>query len=345
MKSVLRRRCHRHQMPPDWVPPAPAWAAQWPADMETLTCAYFGVQGPESRSFERWYQDCLLGLEFAPLRLESACFRDKAGIENRVIIAYWRDSDYRQWWQQTAVSHFWQDPARYTEGVGYWREVFEVPLTHMETLHSSPEVHGAANLATTLEGPIEEHGYPGAMRDRIQASGEGDLVCRGADLPEMTSYRIDDGRRIRIIPPAKMCIIRSGQDWRECSPEEGAFYREEVAPSLREGMDFLSAHPEEARCYSMRLMQNLDASDRLDKQTFGLGYAADILAFEAWAKSHPTHLKIFGKFMNLVEIYGESMKLKLWHEVSVLTGDNAEFEYLMCHGETGLLPYAGQTNR
>ena len=90
----------------------------------------------------------------------------------------------------------------------------------------------------------------------------------------------------------------------------------------------------------MRLMQNVDPNNQLLDQTFGLGYALDVYAFEEWAKSHPTHLKIFGQFMNHAERFGENMQLRLWHEVSVISGEDAEFEYIACHPKTGLLPFA-----
>ena len=91
-------------------------------------------------------------------------------------------------------------------------------------------------------------------------------------------------------------------------------------------------------------MQNTDHNgDPLD-QTFGLGYALDIYAFEEWAKSHPTHLKIFDQFMGHAGKFGENMLLRLWHEVSVMTGTDAEFEYINCNQRTGLLPYAKLEN-
>jgi len=137
-----------------------------------------------------------------------------------------------------------------------------------------------------------------------------------------------------------MCVIRSGQDWGRCEKEERDFYLGEVEPNLRAGMDYLRDNPIDSRCMSVRLMQSTDTTTGPLEQTFGLGYALDIYAFEEWAKSHPTHLEIFSSFMSHAEKFGENMLLRLWHEVSVMTGEDAEFEYLSCHSKTGLLPYA-----
>jgi aldoxime dehydratase len=41
----------------------------------------------------------------------------------------------------------------------------------------------------------------------------------------------------------------------------------------------------------------------------------------------------------MVREYGADLKLKLWHEVSVLPPTGQIFEYLNCHSETGPLPY------
>lgn len=79
-----------------------------------------------------------------------------------------------------------------------------------------------------------------------------------------------------------------------------------------------------------------DATER----TFGLGYVPDVHAFEQWAKSHPGHLAIFDGFLQIVETFGDSLSLRLWHEVTALPNDGCEFEYIACHSDTGLLGYA-----
>ncbi len=141
-------------------------------------------------------------------------------------------------------------------------------------------------------------------------------------------------------PPEKMCVIRSGQNWSFCDDEEKAYYLENVHPVLLEGMRFLRDNPVATNCYSLRFVDKKDHDWGAVEQSFSLGYATDIYAFENWAKSHPTHLAITGSFMKMVETFGEEMRLRLWHEVSVLPKDDCEFEYIGCHPKTGLLSYA-----
>jgi len=331
---------NQNNMPEDFEPPVPAWAADWATDATSLTTGIFAVQGEETEPFNMWISSALYNAEFAPELIDKAQFTDLNGIVNTVYIAYWRNENQRAWWSNQEISSWWQSDDRLSENVGYWYEHYTIAIERLETLHSTPNAHGVANLATDLEGPIDEHGYSGAARDRIQQSRDKDL-SNALDVKslKLTSQSSNGGKHITVIPPAKMCVIRSGQDWVHCEDAERNFYLNEVHPSLVEGMSYLSNHPQESRCLSMRLMHSLDADGNKLDQTFGLGYAIDILAFEKWAKSHPTHLKIFGSFMSHASTFGDNMKLKLWHEVSVLDQNAGQFIYINCHSNTGLLRY------
>ena len=328
-------------MPDGFEPPVPAWAGDWTDGVEQLTSAFFGVQGEETPQWRQWVERALLGnAADGPALVEKASFIDAAGAPNHVYLAYWRNGRYRAWWQHDDVSGWWSAEERANEGAGYWRETSTVAPDRIETLHSSPNSHGIATLASELQGPVPEHGYAGAARDRIPASG-GDALRGDEATPHSLQAQVAaDGKRVRIVAPKNMCIIRSGQDWDHCEAEERDFYLTQVAPSLQAGMDYLRDNPEESRCLCMRLMRRTNDDNGELNQTFGLGYGLDIYAFEEWAKSHPTHTKIFGQFLNHAEKFGENMKLRLWHEVSVVADEGTDFEYIACHSQTGLLPYA-----
>ncbi|MDE0005609.1 MAG: phenylacetaldoxime dehydratase family protein [Rhodospirillaceae bacterium] len=177
------------------------------------------------------------------------------------------------------------------------------------------------------------------MRDRIPLSGSEALRN-----PEGLERRIPakaecDGKRVVVVPPQDMCVIRSGQNWSLCDDHEKSWYLKKMHPVLLDGMRFLSDHPDETNCYSLRFVTKTDEAWQPVEQSFGLGYAADVYAFEEWAKSHPTHLAIFARFQQMVDEFGDAMKLRLWHEVTALPANGCEFEYLACHPETGLLGY------
>ena len=163
-------------MPEGFEPPVPAWAADWSDGVTRLTSAYFGIQGQETEAWTQWRQRALAAdANHAPIQIERARFADANGVANTVEIAYWKDDSFEQWWSEPGVSSWWSDTKRSEEGSGYWREVSHVTPDRIETLHSSPNAHGIANLAGELEGPVPEHAYPGAARDRIPVSGSDSL--------------------------------------------------------------------------------------------------------------------------------------------------------------------------
>jgi aldoxime dehydratase len=100
-------------------------------------------------------------------------------------------------------------------------------------------------------------------------------------------------------------------------------------------VNFLRDHPDESGCCDLRFAHQVGGDGSLLKKTFGLGYFLSLEHLEKWAATHPTHLTIFSRFGKMVREYGADLKLKLWHEVSVLPPTGQIFEYLNCHSETG----------
>lgn len=325
----------RNSMPKDWEPPAPAWQSLW-QDKEDLIAGYFGIQAEQPTLLEDWAAEAFTGL-YAPELLEQGKYIDKQGVKNHLYIAYWRRSSYLSWWNNNGS--WWADSKRENEPVGYWREIILFPHQCFETLYSSQHKHGIGKLSKEFEGPIKEHGYAGGARDRIPLSQDSPLKNIDSVTEPLVAVKSECNKRIQITPPEHMCVIRSGQDWQTCESEEEQYYLEKVHPVLIKGMNYLRDNPKESNCYLMRFVEQTDDNWNAGQQTFGLGYATDIYAFEEWAKSHPTHLAIFGNFMQMVEQFGADMKLQLWHEMAVLPADGCEFEYIGCHHSTGLLSY------
>ncbi|MDO8863351.1 phenylacetaldoxime dehydratase family protein [Haliea sp. E1-2-M8] len=324
----------RNNTPPDWQPPAPAWQSVWQEPADPLISAYFGLQGDDPAKLDAWARDALQGA-LGPLSLERGSFRDQAGATNFLYIAYWRESVYQQWWREHEA--WWDSAQRLEDGVGYWREIILSPLERLETLHSTPTPHGAGVCAAGVEGPILEHGYAGGARDRIPLSAS-HCLRETANIDQLLPTTVtSDPRRVRVTAPENMCVIRSGQNWSHCNPAEKAYYLEQVHPVLLEGMRFLRDNPAASSCFSMRFVGQHDTQWQPLEESFGLGYATDIHAFENWARDHPTHVAIFDSFMQMVATFGETMQLRLWHEVSVLPREGSEFEYIGCHPQTGLL--------
>lgn len=334
----------RKNMPPEWTPPAPAWQSVWEDTNDPLIAGYFGIQADQPTLLDGWAASAF-SADHGPAILEQGMYPDRNGIANYLYIGYWHQSEYRQWWANEYISGWWNDARRLKENVGYWREIIAMPFDRFETLHSTEIAHGVGVSADGIEGPIMEHGYPGGMRDRIALSEHHDLRNIESVSTPLKSNIKDSGARVMVVPPENLCVIRSGQNWSFCGDEEKNYYLNKVHPVLLEGMRFLRDNPIETNCYSLRFVDKKNDGWGGTEESFGLGYAADIYAFENWAKSHPTHLAIFGSFMKMVETFADQMKLRLWHEVTVLPGSGCEFEYIQCHPDTGLLGYTDSSRK
>lgn len=333
-------------MPPDWKPPAPAWSANFAEQKTPVVTAYFGIQlNPSaSQEIDDRLQKLLNGTD-APANVESATYIDRAGFRTLLLSAYWTDpARYQSWQKSSGFAVWWNDPARRHGRHGYFREILKVAPDRFETIFS---LHCQVGIANTggcpVVGPIREHNYWGSMRDRILASADDQLLSEyGEKLPRL-GMDSTLNRRLKVTVPENLAVIRSGQDWTDCGGSELAQFTESVQPALFEGMNFLRNHPDETGCCDLRFAQEIGDGGSPLKKTFGLGYFLTLEHLEKWASTHPTYLAIFARFLTMVREYGKDLKLKLWHEVSVLPSAGQVFEYINCHSGTGLLPYFPST--
>lgn len=332
-------------MPPraDWEPPYPAYGAILPAGVDRVVMAYYAIQHPPGddddagAAFDHWLREAIAAAN-GPVVANRAHYRTAAGLREDVFILYWLDLDaFRAW--EAATAGWWRDPARLTGAAGYWREVWHPPLSYLETLISSETPAGLAEAQTGVRGPIREHAYWGAARDRIPQSATDALAGAFDAPPAARPAPRGRGERLRVTPPGHLCLIRSGQNWSACGPDELAIYDAEVRPVLKTGMDFLRDNAAETGCLSCRFMNEVAIDGSALKKSFGLACFLSLKHLETWAKSHPTHLAIFKSFHTLVRKRNFELDLKLWHEVAVMPEGTCFGDYLNCDPATGLLPY------
>ena len=217
-------------------------------------------------------------------------------------------------------------------------EMFSIAIDDFETIFGTPNPAGVACAATGMCPNDRTHGYWGSMRDRIPNSRHDSFVSSLGNKLSRASPRETFGKRWRIRAPANLCYIRSGQDYSYCGPEQRKSYIEEMAPVLKEGMDFLRDNPEETGCCSLRFATIVGPKDDPTEETFGLGYFLSLGNLEDWSSTHRTHLMIFSRWQQLYRRYNFSLELRTWHEVAILR-DRTCFEYVNCHPQTGLLPF------
>ena len=332
-KHLKCPRSRTRRIPDDYKPSYPAWVARHPESVKQVVMAYFGVQtkGGDPTKFLSWLAD-----EFAkpdgPGHWDRARYKDEVGFENVVSIAYWDDLEkYQRWSERNEFRDWWESADREKESFGYFREILRPRAEQFETLFSTQErKEGVAVLAPELSGEIQEHAYWGGVRDRIPLSQTHSLEPRGV----LTVRR--EGKRVRVRPHGNLCLIRSGQDWSATTGPERQMYLQEIEPILREAMDYLRDSGLPIGCYCNRYMTVVDGKGHDTEKSFGMGFFRSLGELERWSESHPTHVAIFGTFMRIVQKLNFDLKLRLYHEVSVVDAEDQIFEYINCHEATGL---------
>jgi hypothetical protein len=270
---------------------------------------------------------------------------DKKGAYNVAVIAYWPSAELHKGWQEkSGFDTWWQSSDREKDGHGWFYEVLRPTVDRFETVfsnHENPE--GAANMQENISGEMREHGYWGSMRDRLAAAQDdelqGDKLGSSNGSSDCSNTNGGSSRRVRIPSKKNLCVIRSGQDWSDTLPEERKLYLETMHPVLIEGMTFLRDEGREVGCYAMNLWDVVDPKthEANQERTFGLGFFDDLASLEYWSKSHQTHINIFGGFLMYAKKLNNVLSLRVFHEIYVLEQNQQFFEYVGCHGETGML--------
>lgn len=343
MTVVVPRR------PQGWQPPFPAWSGKFDGLATPAIFGYIGCQsktdggreGEQVAAFRQWWQRASEYPD-GPVHVEAASYFDAEGRLHRVVLAYWLDADrYDRWWAQSVVSDWWLDPVREQETVGYWREINVVAPDRFETVFSSRNPTGIAAASDGFTDEIVDHAYWGAMRARIPASASDPLTGSIETLRRPHLDPATASSRVRLQLADNLAMIRSGQDWRACGADERAYYLDHVHGTLVRGMDYLRDNPEDSGCLSCRLMTSEDpATNR--QVTFGTAVFRDLTALEQWAEFHPTHVTIFGTFLQMVKVFAGKLDLRLWHEVVIIDGPSSTYEYINCSEDTGVQRWLGR---
>lgn len=206
--------------PTGFRPPYPSYTDRIDASTTRVVMAYFGVQWIGDNSVRAHCAVAALRRDLARAegspRVERARYVDQSGYETEIVIAYWdRAESFDRWFTEAGAE--WTSPARRTDGVGFFVEVVRPKVRRYETLFSaSDRLEGVARLNGSLSGDILEHGYWGAMRDRLPAAAADTLDPGGA--PSL----VREGHVVRVLPHDNACLIRSGQDWTDADGDERA---------------------------------------------------------------------------------------------------------------------------
>ncbi|OUZ11935.1 phenylacetaldoxime dehydratase [Aeromicrobium sp. PE09-221] len=331
--------------PEGHTPRAPRWTLSFDEPTSLLTSDYLAIQvdSMEAAGVEEFLAAARAswGQDHAPESYELLAFVDAQGALNLVSLGYWRDATEHARWCLTADLPRWfagLEPR--TLSFGMWHEVIQVPMDRFETIYSDPaRPFGMAGCPGTERVPMTTNGYFGAARDRFPVSAIDRLE---APTPHRRREPLapSRGRRLRAESGHNAIAIRSGQYWEESEGDQLVDYEENLQSKLMTGMRFLQEHADQQGVMSLRIMTSLDVETlRPRRETSVLGHFAEMELLERWAEGHETHAAIYEHAIEKKREYGDERSVVTWHEVFAMVASTA-YEYVNCHEETGILPYA-----
>ncbi|KAF2800335.1 hypothetical protein K505DRAFT_12258 [Melanomma pulvis-pyrius CBS 109.77] len=331
--------------------PIPRWRLNLASGVSHVYTTYIGLQQRSEDQatiqakieamdvIEDW-----LKTDDGPSASESFTFVDGNDAQKTAVwVCYWVDAAKHQRSYETLCL-----PSLYSRlavpgraSIGMWLERFATAISRLETNYSGLDyLPGIARLPETS---TEEHtlsAYWGAARDRIPDSAH-DLFPLATDTESPKSTPKGIGQHLVGTNYENIVHIRSGQFWENCSLGEAESYESKLEPTLRTGLKYLCENPVEAGVVGIRYLRNEDFSapscERKRKETCGAGFFTSLENMEKWAKNHRSHLAIYRGALAHYKAFGDNRKLRTWHEVSVLKGGEARFEYINCPPETGVI--------
>lgn len=344
-------RLHPFRKPKNHRTPVPRWKLSLPECITHVFTAYLGVQQHAEHSvaaqaklqaikaIQDWIESA-----YGPSASESFTTIDGHDLQGTVVwICYWENTESRN-----AALKALSMPLMYEKlditgrsNIGIWRESFTTPFSRLETNYSGLDyLPGLARLpnATTEEHSLSA--YWGAARDRIPDSAH-DLFLGVRDTEFSCQIPLGIGQHLMGTNHANLAHIRSGQFWENCGREEAESYVSKLEPTLEAGLRYLYESPLQTGAAGLRYLRNQDlpstGSSCERKETCGAGFFRNLENLESWAKSHPSHLKIYGGALAHYKIFGDSRLFRTWHEVSIISEGDATFEYINCKPETGVM--------
>jgi hypothetical protein len=332
-----------------YEPLFPGFASRFPEKAAGLVIGIIGAQFPSQSQVDdavvpklESFASAAGGVSYS----EWASGTDAKGFYNLTMLAYWPSKEvYESWSVESGFKQWWEGIDANETKNGWFLEVLSPSVDRLETIFSHKDAReGVAYLEEAQVGPIREHIYWGSMRDRLPASQTDELQGEKKEQTSSTNGNNSNGEekprtRVQVHGKKNLAVIRSGQDLSTALPEERKLYEDDLAPVLEKGMSFLRDEGESIGCHSCRFMDVIDGKTREANKdrTFGLAYFDDLASLEYWSKEHPTHIAIFGGFMQYAHKLQGNISLRLFHEVLVLKPEQQFFEYIACHPRTGML--------
>jgi hypothetical protein len=345
-------RVHPLRKPENHQPPVPRFQVIFDDEVTHVYTAYAGVQlhgaGSDAGDAFSAASKALIdtfggGQDGKPDASERFVTIDGHDVPNaKILVCYWIDeANYKATLKKVDLEAIHKNlPAAGRDSVGLWLETFATPVSRLETNYSGLDyLPGLARLPKTTVKQHELTAYWGAARDRIPDAAHDLFEAKGGDEePE----RIPDGLGQHLVGTnvENLVFIRTGQFWENCGAEEQDAYEKRLEPTLKTGLRFLWDNPD-AGALGLRFIRNTltaGGDDKL-KETCVTGYFTSLDKLEAWAKGHKSHLAIYNGALRHAKTFGDARKFRTWHEVAVLKRGEANFEYVNCLPNTGVVRF------
>jgi hypothetical protein len=271
--------------------------------------------------------------------LERLHYRDAQGCHCDVFLGGWLDAEgYRAWFATPEVAAWWRAlPCAAGSEIGVWREVMTPHKDYFQYGAGVEEVAGFASLGTVV--PSDKFGYWGGYRDRIPASAHDKLLTPLDRTPEPVP-RETRGLRLSVIIPDNLCFIREGQGWDRAGPAERAVWTERMESVVDAWIAYLTDHPAETGCLSLRFCREQDVETGADRaRQSQVAFLLSLRHIERAARTAHTHLAVKDTLMGIYKAPPFEPTMHIWVETFILKQDDLETEYVNCHPATGLLPY------
>lgn len=320
---------------------------QLPHEITHIYTLYFGVQchGSDETTFKKAVSkiECLLAREadHKPI-VDSFVVTEGYDIPKaRVWAAYWTaESAFRSMLKRIEMEPLWHEFGSGKHSIGIWSENFITPVDRLETNYArTTHKPGVAQIPGSTQPSHNLSAYWGAGRDRIPASASDLFHTPKSQASISPTGHAGIGERLTGTNYDNMAHIRSGQWWVECPDDERQAYEDGLQQTLMTGMRYLWEHPAETGTIGLRFLQNVDSNGHPIKETCGAGFFRNWADLELWSSTHPSHLAIFTGAHKHAQQFGEDRKFMTWHEVSILKAGEAQFDYVNCDPNTGVIQW------
>jgi hypothetical protein len=332
--------------------PVPRYTLALPSRIKHVYTTYVGVQqhfndaaSTETKANACQYIESWLGSNNRPSSFESFALIDGREAPGTTIwVGYWTDATRHAKALEALrlPSIFARQLKERRPSLGLWHESYATDVSRLETNYSGLDyLPGLGQIPNSSAAEHDLATYWGAARDRIPDSAQ--------DLFPRPTIRIDRpveapkglGQHLTGISHHNLVHIRSGQWWMNCDGTETQAYVQKLEPTLRKGLQYLNDNPKETGAMGLRYLRNTNVDEPLKdydrEETCGAGFFANLEDLENWAKTHSSHLAIWRGAMSHYKAFPDNRKFRTWHEVSVISEGDAQFEYINCTPGTGVM--------